>query len=64
MARGETIVTQLKMEGAMDARDALAKATYAGMLACADAVLLLHAASKKLHHSITAEAVVLCTCRC
>lgn len=33
VARGETIVTQLKMEGAMDARDALAKATYAGMLA-------------------------------
>lgn len=32
VARGETIVTQLKMEGAMDARDALAKATYAGML--------------------------------
>lgn len=30
VARGETIVTQLKMDGAMDARDALAKATYAG----------------------------------
>ena len=31
VARGETIVTQLKMDGAVDARDALAKATYAGM---------------------------------
>ena len=45
VARGETIVTQLKMEGAMDARDALAKATYAGMLAWTCAMLLpLHAA--------------------
>ena len=40
VARGETIVTQLKMEGAMDARDALAKATYAGMLAWICAMLL------------------------
>jgi len=31
VARGETIVTQLKMDAAVDARDALAKATYAGM---------------------------------
>ncbi|DBA67096.1 TPA: hypothetical protein ACH3X2_001422 [Trebouxia sp. C0005] len=31
VARGETIVTQLKMDGAVDARDALAKATYAGL---------------------------------
>ena len=30
VARGETIVTDLKMEAAVDARDALAKATYAG----------------------------------
>lgn len=32
VARGETIVTDLKMEAAVDARDALAKATYAGEL--------------------------------
>ena len=34
VARRETIVTQLKLEGAVDARDALAKAIYAGVPAC------------------------------
>ena len=35
VARGETIVTDLKMEAAVDARDALAKATYAGVQSAA-----------------------------
>lgn len=41
VARGETIMTDLKMEAAVDARDALAKATYAGKHAHVPATKLL-----------------------